>query len=120
LWNKSMYTSTVLFLFSSRRRHTIFSRDWSSDVCSSDLLISPLQKLLLELVFLFGEVAVEVGDDAVHGRVDQVRGGEGVGPVLGEIGRAACREGVWRYADGRASARAMGAVEVDEGTRRVA
>src|SRR5690606_20801226 len=23
--------------FSSRRRHTIFSRDWSSDVCSSDL-----------------------------------------------------------------------------------
>src|SRR5690606_39730801 len=26
-----------LFFFSSRRRHTIFSRDWSSDVCSSDL-----------------------------------------------------------------------------------
>src|SRR5690606_39828242 len=25
--------------FSSRRRHTRFSRDWSSDVCSSDLLI---------------------------------------------------------------------------------
>src|SRR5690606_40053610 len=28
------------FFFSSRRRHTRFSRDWSSDVCSSDLLIS--------------------------------------------------------------------------------
>src|SRR5690606_21937547 len=28
----------VLFFFSSRRRHTRFSRDWSSDVCSSDLL----------------------------------------------------------------------------------
>src|SRR5690606_33747244 len=27
-----------LFFFSSRRRHTRFSRDWSSDVCSSDLL----------------------------------------------------------------------------------
>src|SRR5690606_40679022 len=26
--------------FSSRRRHTRFSRDWSSDVCSSDLLIN--------------------------------------------------------------------------------
>src|SRR5690606_21278870 len=26
--------------FSSRRRHTRFSRDWSSDVCSSDLLAS--------------------------------------------------------------------------------
>src|SRR5690606_41131322 len=27
------------FFFSSRRRHTRFSRDWSSDVCSSDLLL---------------------------------------------------------------------------------
>src|SRR5690606_39605634 len=27
----------ILYFFSSRRRHTIFSRDWSSDVCSSDL-----------------------------------------------------------------------------------
>src|SRR5690606_39500463 len=26
-----------VFFFSSRRRHTRFSRDWSSDVCSSDL-----------------------------------------------------------------------------------
>src|SRR5690606_34815951 len=26
-----------LFFFSSRGRHTSFSRDWSSDVCSSDL-----------------------------------------------------------------------------------
>src|SRR5690606_39379163 len=25
--------------FSSRRRHTRFSRDWSSDVCSSDLAL---------------------------------------------------------------------------------
>src|SRR5690606_39337042 len=25
------------FFFASRRRHTRFSRDWSSDVCSSDL-----------------------------------------------------------------------------------
>src|SRR5690606_40132719 len=28
---------TAVFFFSSRRRHTRFSRDWSSDVCSSDL-----------------------------------------------------------------------------------
>src|SRR5690606_40573024 len=27
------------FFFSSRRRHTRFSRDWSSDVCSSDLYV---------------------------------------------------------------------------------
>src|SRR5690606_40791552 len=27
----------IISFFSSRRRHTRFSRDWSSDVCSSDL-----------------------------------------------------------------------------------
>src|SRR5690606_41170582 len=35
-----------LFFFSSRRRHTRFSRDWSSDVCSSDL--DPLESRLVE------------------------------------------------------------------------
>src|SRR5690606_3259590 len=30
-------TAILGFFFSSRRRHTRFSRDWSSDVCSSDL-----------------------------------------------------------------------------------
>src|SRR2546430_3077751 len=29
----------VFFFFSSRRRHTRFDCDWSSDVCSSDLLV---------------------------------------------------------------------------------
>src|SRR5690625_6784534 len=29
--------SYILFFFSSRRRHTRWPRDWSSDVCSSDL-----------------------------------------------------------------------------------
>src|SRR5699024_11356685 len=28
------------FFFSSRRRHTRSKRDWSSDVCSSDLLLT--------------------------------------------------------------------------------
>src|SRR5690625_4371010 len=30
-----------MFFFSSRRRHTRWPRDWSSDVCSSDLAIPP-------------------------------------------------------------------------------
>src|SRR2546429_843797 len=34
-WHAIWYTSC--FFFSSRRRHTRCSRDWSSDVCSSDL-----------------------------------------------------------------------------------
>src|SRR3712207_7414491 len=29
--------SVLFFFFSSRRRHTRYWRDWSSDVCSSDL-----------------------------------------------------------------------------------
>src|SRR3712207_8907835 len=28
----------IFFFFSSRRRHTRYWRDWSSDVCSSDLI----------------------------------------------------------------------------------
>src|SRR5690606_40598587 len=32
------YRYAFIFFFSSRRRHTRFSRDWSSDVCSSDLM----------------------------------------------------------------------------------
>src|SRR2546430_12440168 len=33
------------FFFSSRRRHTRFDCDWSSDVCSSDLSASPRKRL---------------------------------------------------------------------------
>ena len=38
------------FFFSSRRRHTRCSRDWSSDVCSSDLFIDPVLDLDLGLL----------------------------------------------------------------------
>src|SRR5215203_1537792 len=34
-----MYYILFFFFFSSRRRHTRYWRDWSSDVCSSDLII---------------------------------------------------------------------------------
>src|SRR5690606_41616283 len=34
----SIAPCSCFFFFSSRRRHTSFSRDWSSDVCSSDLV----------------------------------------------------------------------------------
>src|SRR5439155_10786414 len=33
----SVYSVAYFFFFSSRRRHTRWPRDWSSDVCSSDL-----------------------------------------------------------------------------------
>src|SRR6266508_1451878 len=34
---RSMGARVCFFFFSSRRRHTRWPRDWSSDVCSSDL-----------------------------------------------------------------------------------
>src|SRR2546427_11335380 len=37
--------SFCFFFFSSRRRHTRFDCDWSSDVCSSDLRHAPLPVL---------------------------------------------------------------------------
>src|SRR5699024_12120379 len=36
--------SALFFFFSSRRRHTRSKRDWSSDVCSSDLANSAAGK----------------------------------------------------------------------------
>src|SRR5256884_71737 len=44
-------SSCCYFFFSSRRRHTRCSRDWSSDVCSSDLQFSLAPSLLLSLCF---------------------------------------------------------------------
>src|SRR5690625_5390259 len=37
--NTISYLVCELFFFSSRRRHTRWPRDWSSDVCSSDLAV---------------------------------------------------------------------------------
>src|SRR3712207_8679682 len=45
LWARPI--GAVLLFFSSRRRHTRYWRDWSSDVCSSDLR---LEGLLVEQV----------------------------------------------------------------------
>src|SRR2546421_9250717 len=39
----------MIFFFSSRRRHTRSDRDWSSDVCSSDLEQKKTQAELKEL-----------------------------------------------------------------------
>src|SRR3989440_9578426 len=38
-WSSRHSCIYFMFFFSSRRRHTRSDRDWSSDVCSSDLMI---------------------------------------------------------------------------------
>src|SRR3989449_8884202 len=56
-----------MFFFSSRRRHTRCSRDWSSDVCSSDL--SPAAKAGIQR----GDVLVEFDGKRLEGPVDLQR-----------------------------------------------
>src|SRR5437868_9626992 len=46
------------FFFSSRRRHTRSKRDWSSDVCSSDLKKTMRYVFPDHWSFLLGEVAL--------------------------------------------------------------
>src|SRR5690606_41130736 len=55
-----------VFFFSSRRRHTRFSRDWSSDVCSSDLYRGEIK------VALLNTDADEPYDVAVGDRIAQL------------------------------------------------
>src|SRR5258707_8952576 len=53
-------SSMIFFFFSSRRRHTRYWRDWSSDVCSSDLV--KYQRKLARLLSRFIRDASEVED----------------------------------------------------------
>src|SRR5437868_15246584 len=68
------------FFFSSRRRHTRSKRDWSSDVCSSDLS-SP--SMCIE--------ALTPGLYRMHIEGEEGRDGK---TKYEEIGRASCRERV--------------------------
>src|SRR5690606_39415133 len=93
--------------FSSRRRHTRFSRDWSSDVCSSDLgipnLFNPNEKDILEgKIELAKEIALSTKPEGalacVKGMIerrDRTRVIQDLeAKILIKIGRASCRERV--------------------------
>src|SRR5205807_6018169 len=67
------------FFFSSRRRHTRLQGDWSSDVCSSDLiqkvnahLTTKLYKGEPELVVDSGGVVRFKDNQAEHGFIDEL------------------------------------------------
>src|SRR5438067_11129088 len=55
------------FFFSSRRRHTRSKRDWSSDVCSSDLIPNEIHRSIDPLV-LHGALAPDDGPDLAESR----------------------------------------------------
>src|SRR5256886_13096830 len=90
----------VLFFFSSRRRHTRFDCDWSSDVCSSDLEVpAPALRELFLRGFGIGLALLHVALELDHvlrqvlrlernlrrWRLGELRSGEGRG---GEEGRS--------------------------------
>src|SRR3989442_4309049 len=67
----------LFFFFSSRRRHTRCGRDWSSDVCSSDLNITQKLKsafsiigVFIGVMFLIAVVSVEIGRASCRERVE--------------------------------------------------
>src|SRR5699024_11355042 len=103
-----------VFFFSSRRRHTISKRDWSSDVCSSDLTLIDTEKTIIksfqktlsdtygitptaeELFYVLGIPGTKAVKRYVHSETESQK-------LLAEIGRASCRERgkMWRRRDRR-------------------
>src|SRR5436309_4028937 len=86
----------ALFFFSSRRRHTRFSRDWSSDVCSSDLkeeFDGPPERALAELADALLAKGVKqisgdvIGDDSYFPREPYPNGWE-IDDMVWEYGAA--------------------------------
>src|SRR2546430_7507889 len=89
----------VCFFFSSRRRHTRFDCDWSSDVCSSDLFVFEaleVEWIVNDLIddpavaafFAPWQPLVEGTPRLAHERFYWCRDEEK------QIGRASCRERV--------------------------
>src|SRR3712207_9468420 len=74
------------FFFSSRRRHTRYWRDWSSDVCSSDLTSRSRPA---------GSCPRETTTTPLREQPSAALAGTSWAPSTGfEIGRASCRERV--------------------------
>src|SRR5699024_11280437 len=82
----------IIFFFSSRRRHTRSKRDWSSDVCSSDLFshIRCLQLRLGALAFSSSYTQLPFGH-CISGSGELCHNTQ---LPAAEIGRASCRERV--------------------------
>src|SRR2546430_11522916 len=87
-----------VFFFSSRRRHTRFDCDWSSDVCSSDLEMLPgAYKRVASLPgtrSCWHTFSPRGKQEAQMKREYQRWYSQRLGLELGEIGRASCRERV--------------------------
>src|SRR3989475_13123747 len=91
------------FFFSSRRRHTRFDCDWSSDVCSSDLRLDVWRLLMEPIAYANGSTlddpAITFGivfSNFMSKGVYTFQGGTDklIMKMKAKIGRASCRERV--------------------------
>src|ERR1022692_3949918 len=78
---KDRLISSSFFFFSSRRRHTRLQGDWSSDVCSSDLLIN-----ISTRGYVGTGSETLIGGFVVSGTATETVLLRGVGPTLGAFG----------------------------------
>src|SRR2546430_4312719 len=87
----------LFFFFSSRRRHTRFDCDWSSDVCSSDLTMNTSRSLIRSWSRVAGAArrlpALVATIDARVAAGLPPRAHPAAG-TRRQIGRASCRERV--------------------------
>src|SRR5699024_11860863 len=83
-----LFMSCFSFFVSSRRRHTISKRDWSSDVCSSDLVGTELLAVTRSV-----DRARLVRYAGASGDFNPIHWNERFALEV-EIGRASCRERV--------------------------
>src|SRR5262245_64787987 len=92
----SRFLILYVFFFSSRRRHTRCLSDWSSDVCSSDLLNPDAETAVVLAAgsrdnsvgeFFLNRGGHGHGENVAAEQVRKDRRGDSV-----EIGRASCRE----------------------------
>src|SRR5437870_4956375 len=70
--NRVCLMLVLVFFFSSRRRHTRWPRDWSSDVCSSDLALRRVA----------GDLVERPADDLFRLPIDRVFAVAGAGTVV--------------------------------------
>src|SRR5699024_11806110 len=93
--------SHEIFFFSSRRRHTRSKRDWSSDVCSSDLYFSVFGACvgaIASYLYLFAYLRERWGHYKQLLENSEERALNNVTRSL-QIGRASCREN-WKMRAG--------------------
>src|SRR3546814_8499052 len=100
-----MFDGLFVFFFKQKTAYEMRISDWSSDVCSSDLLADPD---LAHVPATRLENACATGSAALYTAMDFIESGRGrIALVVGaekmtsrptpEIGRASCRERVCQY-----------------------